>query len=265
MFTENMAVSHLNVDTSAGGNGVLVPKETPDIHSSSEGYATRFQGAVGSWLIDVQDQILISFFAQLPGQPLKILDVGGGHGQVHKVLREKPANLLDYTLFGSCEESIRRVQSTMAVEQKEIVTGDLLALPFPDKHFDVVVSMRILSHMRDWRGFMRELTRVSRLAVIVDYPVQRSFNFLTPQLFEFKRGFEGNTRNYTVFDESAVIREFETQDFKLQSRRAQFFLPMVLHRRIGLLPLSKALELAASWVGGTRFFGSPVIGLFCRV
>ena len=54
--------------------------ETADIHTSSDEYATRFSGAAGTWMLDVQEQITRRLLRGFEGS--SVLDVGGGHGQL---------------------------------------------------------------------------------------------------------------------------------------------------------------------------------------
>lgn len=62
--------------------------ETADIETSSDDYASRFAGATGAWMLDVQRDATI----RLMGDDTdSILDVGGGHGQLARPLCETGA------------------------------------------------------------------------------------------------------------------------------------------------------------------------------
>ena len=54
--------------------------ETADIETSSDDYAARFAGEIGAWLLKVQEEATLRMLAAYPNA--KILDVGGGHGQL---------------------------------------------------------------------------------------------------------------------------------------------------------------------------------------
>ena len=54
--------------------------ETADIETSSDGYAQRFAGAVGAWFLRVQEDATLRLLHAFPNA--RILDVGGGHGQL---------------------------------------------------------------------------------------------------------------------------------------------------------------------------------------
>lgn len=54
--------------------------------------------------------------------------------------------------------------------------GDGLNMPFPDKHFDVVVSIDALEHLprKDRSKFLQELVRVTRSNIFINFPEARS-------------------------------------------------------------------------------------------
>ena len=111
---------------------------------------------------------------------------------------------------------------------------DLLSLPFPDESFDIALSYRLLSHVTRWPDLVRELCRVARRAVLVDYPTFRSVNAVAEPLFALKKGVEGNTRPFTVFGDAEIEAAFAAHGFHPTGRRPQFFWPMALHRALGL-------------------------------
>lgn len=229
----------------------------PDIHSSSEEYAKRFAGKVGEWMLRIQSNLALSNI----GPNDSVLDVGGGHAQLAKPLCELKStgkwrgSLVVTGSESSCEERLKRL---LPKESYKFSLG-LTTLPFPDQSFDTVLSVRMISHIDDWRLFIKELCRVSRLSIIIDYPRRSSFNLLTPLLFRVKRRIERNTRSYTLFGDSEVVQEFNRYGFVLKAERAQFALPMVLHRLFNNVTFSSISEGVCRRLGLTDFMGSPVI------
>jgi SAM-dependent methyltransferase len=185
-----------------------------------------------------------------------VLDVGGGHGQLAAPLVAAGHAV---TVFGSAPECAGRIQSLLERREVEFVAGDLLRGPWPDRAFDVVLAFRLLPHVARWQELIRELTRLARRAVIVDYPTLKSVNVVSQALFGWKKRIEGNTRPFTVFRDGALLAAFAEQGFRVTGRRAQFLLPMALHRAVGSARLSSAGERAAARLGLTRMWGSPVI------
>jgi ubiquinone/menaquinone biosynthesis C-methylase UbiE len=228
--------------------------ETADIETASDDYARRFAGDVGDWFLQVQEEATLRMLAPYPHAA--ILDVGGGHGQTADALVQEGYRL---TVHGSAPVCRQRIHRLVDAGLCDFKVGDILALPFPDNAFDVVLSYRLLSHVEKWQAFLAELARVARRAVIVDYPEVRSANYIAPQLFRFKKSLEGNTRTYTCFRESELVNILTTQGFVKAESYAEFFWPMVLHRTLKTPTISSLLERIPRTIGLTRAFGSPVI------
>ncbi|MBE9040516.1 class I SAM-dependent methyltransferase [Oscillatoriales cyanobacterium LEGE 11467] len=231
--------------------------ETADIETSSEDYATRFAGKIGQWLLRVQEEATLRMLEPYP--QAKILDVGGGHGQLTGALIERG---YEVTVLGSSEECKVRIQKYLDSEQCAFQVGNVLDMPYPDGAFDVVISYRFLAHVTQWQQFLKELARVASKAVIVDYPTVRSSNAIAPYLFKFKKGLEGNTRPFVCYQEKDIIDFYESINWVKDRRQGQFFLPMVLHRALKKPEISSVLEGTSQLLGLNYLFGSPVIAKF---
>ena len=228
--------------------------ETADIHTSSDEYAQRFSGSAGRWMLAVQEQITLRMMRRF--EDASVLDVGGGHGQLTVPLcRDGWA----VTVLGSDESCRHRVQSAVDSGLCRFMAGNVIALPFPDNTFDVVLCFRLLTHCERWPELVRELCRVARQGVIVDYPTGQSLNAIAPALFGAKKKFEKNTRTWALFRHRQVIEEFAKNGFEAVETKKQFFLPMVVHRMLKCGLLSAALEAVCRGLGLTRLWGSPVI------
>jgi SAM-dependent methyltransferase len=225
-----------------------------DADTATDEYARRFAGPIGSWFLEVQRRIVLDLLAPWPGA--HVLDVGGGHAQIAGSLVHAGYTV---TVAGSRETCRDRLDRTLPPGSFGYRTVDLLALPWPDRSFDVVVSLRFLSHVIRWRKLVEELCRVSRHAVVLDYADRWSFNLVAGPLFAAKRRAEGNTRRYHVFDRGTLVREFRRNGFGRPHVRPEFFLPMVVHRGLGQVGFTRLLEGASRVSGATRLFGSPCI------
>ena len=243
---------------------VLLPlvefAETADIETSSDEYAQRFSGEIGSWFLKVQEEATLQMVAQYPGA--RVLDVGGGHGQVTHALVQNGYQL---TVLGSAEVCNRRIHDFIDNNHCSFRVGNILDLPYSNKSFDIVLSYQLLPHVGHWKMFVAELSRVAQKAVILDYPAIHSINCSAPFLFRFKKHLEGNTRPFTLFKESELLEVFKTAGFSRSGRYSQFFLPMVLHRALNFSRLSSATETILRLMGLTPLFGSPVILKMVRV
>lgn len=228
--------------------------ETADIDTASDDYATRFAGPAGTWMLGVQERITLDFIVKSGAHT--ILDVGGGHGQLAIPLCRKG---FDVTVLGSDERCRKRIADIVGSGKCKFVIGNVIALPFPDSSFDMVISFRMLTHCARWQELAAEMCRVARNGVIVDYPTSQSVNVIAPSLFQLKKKVESNTRTWALFRHAEVLAEFERHGFRRRLRKAQFFLPMVLHRMLKRRSLSEALEGLCRGLGLTALAGSPAI------
>lgn len=255
-------VSRLPIE--GGGTGSVKSNmaypETADLETSSEAYAQRFAGETGAWFLKVQEEATLRMLAPYP--EAAILEIGGGHGQLTGALVEHGYTI---TVFGSAEICKARVARWVDSRRCSFRAGDLLDLPYEEQTFDVAISYRLLPHVNRWERLLSEAMRVARHAVIVDYPEIRSVNYAAPFLFRFKKNVEGNTRPYTCFRESELLPVFRQGGFARADRFAEFFLPMVLHRKLEAPRLSMLLEKVFRLSGLTGLFGSPVILKMVRV
>jgi 2-polyprenyl-3-methyl-5-hydroxy-6-metoxy-1,4-benzoquinol methylase len=228
--------------------------ETADIETSSSGYAARFSGAVGAWMLDVQEQTVAGWLADRPGAT--VLDVGGGHNQLAGPLARRGHPV---TVVGSDESCRHRLEADVSAGRVSFTMGNLIEVPFGDRSFDVAIAIRLVPHCQRWQSLVAELCRIARQAVIVDYPTSQSVNALSGSMFGLKKSLEGNTRPYTLFTHREIRDAFARHGFGLARQRPQFFLPMVLHRTLRSRSASAALEAACAAMGLTRRFGSPAL------
>jgi len=228
--------------------------EKADIETSSVDYARRFSGAVGQYFLDVQTKITLDLLASW--QNSRVLDIGGGHAQLAIPLVR---NGFDVTVVGSDDICRKRLDKFLEYDSFKYETCNLLQLPFDNDSFDVVISFRLLSHERNWQILIKEMCRVAKEVVIVDYPDIRSFNILYKMLFKVKKIFEGNTRTFRTFSRNEIIGEFHRSGFTQPILKPEFFLPMVLHRTIKVVSLLKSIENICALIGLKYFFGSPII------
>jgi 2-polyprenyl-3-methyl-5-hydroxy-6-metoxy-1,4-benzoquinol methylase len=233
---------------------VLAASLPPDVETASAGYARRFAGPVGEWFLDVQARLALELLRPWPGA--RVLDVGGGHGQLTGALVGAGYRVTVFGSPGACGEALRPWLENARARYE---AGDLLQAPFADRAFDAVVSFRLLPHVADWPALVRELCRLSARAVIVDYPTRRSVNAAAEALFGLKKAVEKDTRPFTVFADADVRGAFAGHGFAVTGRRPEFLFPMALHRALGAPRAARTLEAGARATGLTRLLGSPVV------
>ena len=231
------------------------PREDADIGTSSEDYARRFTGSVGRWFVTTQSRMTLSLLRALPAGA-SILDVGGGHAQITPPLIEAG---YEVTVVGSDPVCAARLEPWITQGRCMFQAVDLQALPYEDRSFDAVVCLRLLPHSIDWTGLIRELCRVARRTVVLDYPSSRSANLVAAHMFYLKKRVELNTRRFMIFRPRDIHTVFQDSGFSVREERPQFFLPMVLHRMGNHAALSRVAETPGRLLGLTRWFGSPIL------
>jgi 2-polyprenyl-3-methyl-5-hydroxy-6-metoxy-1,4-benzoquinol methylase len=232
----------------------LIDPVAPDVDSATADYAGRFAGPVGEYLLEVQTKIVLELLRPFPAA--RILDVGGGHAQLAPPL---VAAGFQVTVVGSEVSCRGRLDELLPPDSFRFQASSLSRLPFADGSFDVVLAFRLLAHVQAWREFVKELCRVARHAVLVDYADVLSVNALSRVLFGLKRSVEGNTRPYRCLRTAEVAREFRKEGFPTHTARGQFCFPMALHRAMRCAGLSRRIERVARYFGLTAVCGSPVI------
>ncbi len=228
--------------------------ETADRETASDDYATRFSGVVGEYFLKVQLDITRGCLP--PTAEDTILDVGGGHGQLAVPLAQEGFRV---TVTGSDESCRHRLDRQLQPGSFTFELCDMLALPYDDDSFDFVLAFRLLPHVERWPQLLGEMCRVARKAVIFDYPDSRSSNILYDSLFAMKKKWEKNTRTFTLFNRSQIGREMVRNGFSKPVFIPQFFLPMVVHRKLRHVGLSRVTEAFFRLTLLTRMFGSPII------
>jgi 2-polyprenyl-3-methyl-5-hydroxy-6-metoxy-1,4-benzoquinol methylase len=228
--------------------------EPADIETASDDYARRFAGPVGEWMLKIQETIVINLLRH--SGITTILDVGGGHGQLAVPLAREGYAV---TVVGSADSCGRNIARMIDMGVCRFQVADLMQLPYPPKSFDAVICFRLVTHCARWELLISELCRVARHAVIIDYPTSQSVNIAAGALFGAKKKLEGNTRTFRLFRHDEIAHEFAADGFGVAAREGQFFLPMVLHRRLKSRGLSAWLEDKCRHYGLVRRWGSPVI------
>jgi len=106
----------------------------------------------------------------IPGKADLVLDAGCGAGRttlaISKVLGEGRVVALDrfdaYYIDGGGRALLERNLGIAGLSGKvDIVAGDIVRIPFPDGHFDAIVSTHVIDHMKDAKlNGLQELFRV---------------------------------------------------------------------------------------------------------
>ncbi len=222
----------------------------------AEGFdALRFSGPIGEWLARTQEEVLTTFLT--PGPGVSILDVGTGTGRAAIGLARHGAVV---TAVDASNEMLA-VGRRRAAEAGVSVTfdcGDAHALTFPDRSFDAAVSLRVLMHTPGWEDCLRELCRVSRARVVVDYPSARSAAAIQAAGRRLAASLGRPVESYRVFSPSRIEATLAREGFVVTAVHRQFVLPIALHKAMGSLRFTQSIETTMERIGLNRLLGSPI-------
>jgi ubiquinone/menaquinone biosynthesis C-methylase UbiE len=154
---------------------------------------------------------------------LSLLDVGTGSADIPTaVARWCRDRGVETTIVGLdiSERNLRVARSRLGIgEEVNLVRGDSLRLPFPDKSFDVVTASLFLHHFRDddVARLLRDFGRVASRAVIINDLVRN----LVPYYFARVMGVFLARSYLTRSDAPAsVLRAFTTEELEQLATRA---------------------------------------------
>lgn len=236
-------------------------RETPDIETSSDNYASRFAGPAGEYMLSIQEQALRELMHD--DRPLGgrlVLDMGGGHAQLTGPLLALGCKV---SVAGSDRQCAERVQLRHG-SRVPFYEGNLTDMPLVDRAFDTVVSVRLISHMDDWPGLVAEMCRIADRSIIIDYPTFASLNMLSLATFPLKKMIERNTRTYRTFWDGEISEIFAKHGFMKRREVRQFTLPMAMHRLFAQSGHVRRLEEGLRKAGVTALMGNPVLIRFDR-
>ncbi|RCG32343.1 class I SAM-dependent methyltransferase [Sphaerisporangium album] len=155
-------------------------------------------------------------FRRLPvGPGVRVLDLGCGGGRhAFEVLRRGA----DVVAFDQDADELKSVASMFAAMETageappeataETVTGDALAMPFPDASFDRVIAAEVLEHIPDDMAAMREIHRVLKpgglAAVTVPSFLPERICWALSEAYHTAPG--GHVRIYTLAELTAKLK-----------------------------------------------------------
>lgn len=235
-------------------NARQVAGANPDVETSSADYLGRFSGPAGRYFLQRQAAVLWKLLGDAPAA--HVLDVGGAHGQLAPLLAERGWAVTVHGTSPVCERNLRELHG---VRNCSFLLGPLEAIPAPDRGYDMVIAIRLLTHVEDWQGVLAELCRISGRELVFDFPSTKGINALTPLLFGAKKRYEGNTRTYRNFSRVELEDCLLSHGFKPVAWSGQLFLPMVLHRMMGAIAPLRWIEALADAIGLAGAYGSPVL------
>lgn len=191
---------------------------------------------------------------------LRVLDVGGGHGQLTRTLLDAGHEVVVQGSSAVCFRHLRPAHPDL----KSCVASSLWRLPFAEDSFDLVIGVRLLGHVRAWQALIAEMSRVSRRWVAVEFARTHGIFDMGPLgrgLFSLKRRIERTPRPFYSYSENVVAEALEECGLQVARVDAQFVLPVFLHRACARPRISAAIERALARAGAGNRVRSPVLML----
>jgi len=215
----------------------------------------RFGGTIGEYVAAEQAAVLLGFVGDVRGRT--VLDVGTGTGRAAFLLAQQGAVVTGIDSSEAMLGVARRRRAELGANIR-FLPGDVHALPFADRSFDVVMSLRVLMHTPYWKQSLAELCRVAGRSVIVDYPSARSLALWQSLGRRALYACGVRTEPYRVFGDAGIERAFLNQAFRVRSAHRQFVLPIAFHKALGSLPFTERSERWLEHLGLLTLCGSPV-------
>ncbi len=217
--------------------------------------ARRFGGPIGALVAAGQARVLLQMAGDVRNR--RVLDVGTGTGRAAILLARAGAKVAG---VDASDQMLAVARSRAAAERLDLSfgIGDAHALTFGDASFEVVVCLRLLMHVPDWRRAVAELCRVAAKRVIVDYPSARSLAALESLGRSALHVVRPKTEAYRVFTDRAIDAAFRASGFEVRRRRRQFVLPIALHKAVNSRRFTDRSERWLERMGLLTRLGSPV-------
>ncbi|MBT8517343.1 class I SAM-dependent methyltransferase [Polynucleobacter paneuropaeus] len=141
-----------------------------------------------------------------PSSSSKILDVGGGTGEVSEALYNchqfPKIDLIDIS-----SDAIDFAAGKEFINTAKVFNG--YAIDVPDKYYDLVFASHVLEHVPDQRKFLSELKRVAK-NIFIEVPIDYSKNINTELLLSY-----GHVNVYTpsivkfyIESEGMVVKKY---------------------------------------------------------
>jgi len=214
----------------------------------------RYGGPFGQYLENLE---VGTYLSMMNPKSEVILDLGAGTGKLSIPLILKSKKVL------TVDSSVHMLRVARLKSHKlniEIITviSDAHCLSFKDRTFDCVVSSRLLMHLIDWKKGIKEICRVSRKELVIDFPSNFSFASLDILFKRIKRFFLPETQVYKNHSIGDVTEEIKKNGFQVVQTRKEFFIPLAFHRWFNHPEFTKKIEKIFRNFYVTKFFGNPI-------
>lgn len=172
----------------------------------------------------------------------RLLEAGAGFGR----LAGEYGAFSEVVLVDASAPHVEAAREALSGDPRfRVELGDVLALPFPDGYFDVVVMVRVLHHFPDPEPVLHELGRIVRPGgfLVLEYANKRNLKSIARWMLgrQSWSPFDAGSVEYRPFHHdhapTSVRRALSRSGFRVGRTRAVslFRLPVLARRLPGLL------------------------------
>jgi ubiquinone/menaquinone biosynthesis C-methylase UbiE len=183
-----------------------------------------------------------------------VLDWGAGFGQITHLLLERGVQVEAFDYREGEQPSV--IQPEAFPDVSVHVSGDPVALPFADDHFEVVLSCGVLEHVERPEASLQELRRVLRpRGRLLIYKLPNRFSYLELIARALGLYYHGSLPNDRVYDRRRAVDLLTRSGFRVDAFRRTNMLPLTLSGGFA----SRHAERI--WRVNQRLAGVPVLNL----
>jgi SAM-dependent methyltransferase len=172
---------------------------------SPEQYDAWYRTPRGSWIGDTEYRLLQGALAPLPNETL--IDVGCGTGYFTRRFAGDGLAVTGVDLAPTMVEFAR----TRAAAGERYLPADARRLPFPDRCFDLCVSVTALCFIREEGQALAEMLRVTRRRFAIGLLNRCSLLYLQKGRHGGRGGYQG-ARWHTVAEATALFAPLSARD-----------------------------------------------------
>lgn len=173
-------------------------------------YDAWYQTARGKWIGEAECRLLEKLLSPAPGESL--LDIGCGTGYFTRWFARRGLAVTGV----DADPEMLRFAETRADAGERFVLGDARALPFPDRSFDLCVSVTALCFIAEQVEALSEMLRVARRRFAVGLLNRRSLLYLEKGRGGGRGGYRG-ARWHTAREIKALFSGLPARNLMLRT------------------------------------------------
>jgi ubiquinone/menaquinone biosynthesis C-methylase UbiE len=160
-------------------------------------------------------------------RPGRVLDWGCGHGQISHLLHDRGVDVVAFDYVEGSAPTVVRLEHFPEIEAH--VSGEPVLLPFPDDHFDTVLSCGVLEHVQQPGDSLRELRRVLRRGGrLLVYKLPNRLSYLEAIARRAGMYYHGALPYDRVYDRRTATALLAAQSFRVDAFRRTNLLPLTV-------------------------------------